>query len=58
MDYSVFNEFISKGYYDLLKREERDVKDVMMMDADKRTVKDVGLIREYLKQYCSEFQVY
>ena len=49
MDYSVFNEFISKGYYDLLKREERDVKDVMMMDADKRTVKDVGLIREYLK---------
>lgn len=42
----------------MLKRDERDVKDVMLMNSDKRTVNDINLIREYLKTHCEEFKNY
>lgn len=34
-------DFINKGYYEMVKRDERDVKDALMLLADSRTVKDV-----------------
>lgn len=29
-----------------------------MMNSDKRRVKDINLIRDYLKQHCNEFKLY
>ena len=40
---------LSHTQLEMLKRDQRDVKDVMMMHSDKRTVQDVNLIAAYFK---------
>jgi len=39
----------------MLKREQRDVQDVMFMNAEMRTLDDITLIKEFLTTHSDEF---
>jgi hypothetical protein len=40
----------------MLKREQRDVKDVMFMNPEIRTVDDISLIKDFLTTNLHEFK--